>query len=61
VKIVSLPVEWLDGATIKDSFQGMLPKLMSEAGFAEVAETGSLNSVFGTIRLHRAKKRLKRS
>lgn len=54
MKIVSLPVEWLDGATTKDSFQGMLPELMRKAGFMNVAETGSLNTVFGTIRLHQA-------
>lgn len=56
MKIVSLPVEWLDGATTKDSFQGMLPELMTNAGFMNVAETGSLNTVFGTIRLHKAEK-----
>lgn len=56
MRIVSMPVQWLDGATTKDSFQGMLPKFMTNAGFRQVVETGSFNSVFGTIRLHKAKK-----
>lgn len=57
MKIASLPVEWLDGASTKDSFRGRLPELMAEAGFAEVVETASFNSVFGTLRLHRAEKK----
>jgi ubiquinone/menaquinone biosynthesis C-methylase UbiE len=56
MRIVSMPVQWLDGATTRDSFQGMLPKFMTSAGFREVVETGSFNSVFGTIRLHKAVK-----
>jgi ubiquinone/menaquinone biosynthesis C-methylase UbiE len=56
MRIVSMPVQWLDGATTRDSFQGMLPKFMMSAGFREVVETGSFNSVFGTIRLHQAEK-----
>ena len=57
MKIASLPIEWLDGATTKDSFRGKLPELMAEAGFSEVIETASFDSVFGTIRLHRAEKK----
>src|SRR5204863_6169053 len=43
---VSLPVQLLDGATTKDSFQGLLPEYVREAGFSEVAETTSFNSLF---------------
>lgn len=57
MKIASLPVEWLDGATTKDSFRGMLPNLMTEAGFANVVETVRFNSLFGTLRLQRAEKK----
>lgn len=56
MKIASLPIEWLDGATVKDSFRGMLPKLIEEAGFEAVAETADFDTLFGTIRLHRARK-----
>lgn len=57
MKLASMPVQWLDGATTKDSFQGLLPKLMSEAGFAKIVETARFDSAFGTIRLHKAEKR----
>lgn len=57
MKIASLPVEWLDGATVADSFRGMLPTLMTKAGFINVVETARFDSVFGTIRLHRAEKK----
>lgn len=57
MKIASLPVQWLDGRTTKDSFQGRLPELMAEAGFTDVVETGDFGSVFGTIRLHKATKK----
>ncbi|MDQ3009502.1 MAG: methyltransferase domain-containing protein, partial [Acidobacteriota bacterium] len=52
----SLPVQLLDGPTTKDSFQGFLPEYVREAGFSEVAETTSFNSLFGTIRLLKARK-----
>jgi ubiquinone/menaquinone biosynthesis C-methylase UbiE len=54
MRIVSLPVQWLDGATTKDSFQGKLPEIVREAGFEEIAETGSIDTLFGTIRLLKA-------
>lgn len=57
MKIASLPIEWLDGATTKDSFRGKLPVLITEAGFANVVETARFNSLFGTLRLHRAEKK----
>lgn len=57
MKLMSLPVQWLDGATTKDSYQGKLPQLMAEAGFEKVVETVSFNSLFGTIRLHKAEKK----
>lgn len=56
MKIASMPIKWLDGATVRDSFDGKLPGLITNAGFSEVAETGLFNSFFGTIRLLRAVK-----
>lgn len=56
MKIASLPVQWLDGATTRDSFRGMLPELITEAGFTEITETAAFNSMFGTIKLHKAEK-----
>ncbi len=52
----SLPVQWLDGPRTKDSFQGLLPEYVREAGFFDVTETTSFNSLFGTIRLFKARK-----
>lgn len=57
MKIASLPIQWLDGATTKDSYQGKLPELMTEAGFSNIIETADCNTVLGTLRLHRAEKR----
>lgn len=57
MKIASLPIQWLNGATTKDSYQGKLPELMTEAGFSNIIETADYNTVLGTLRLHRAEKR----
>lgn len=56
MKIASLPVQWLDGATTEDSFRGILPNLLAEAGFTKVVETARFNTAFGTIRFHHAEK-----
>ena len=50
-----LPVQLLDGfETTRDSVRGVLPSLMREAGFAEVAETHRERTLFGTLSLYRA-------
>lgn len=55
MKISSRFIQLLDGfETTADSFGGVLPELMIEAGFTAVEETNSFNTLFGTIRLHRA-------
>ena len=47
----------LDGfETTADNFNGLLPELMADAGFETVEETNYYNSLFGTIRLHKARK-----
>ena len=56
MRVASLPVEWLDGETTKDSYGGKLPALIELAGFTEVVETATFNTLFGTLRLHKAKK-----
>lgn len=57
MKLVQQPVIWLDGATTRDSFEGRLPEFAREAGFADVMETGTFNTIGGTVRLHQGKKR----
>jgi ubiquinone/menaquinone biosynthesis C-methylase UbiE len=57
MRLASTPVQWLDGATTRDSYAGKLPELMAEAGFADVVETANFSTVFGTLRLHRAAKK----
>ncbi len=50
-------IQLLDGfETTADSFNGLLPKLMTDAGFETVEETNNYNSLFGTIRLHKSRK-----
>lgn len=51
-------IQLLDGfETTADSFNGLLPKLMADAGFASIKETNHFNSLFGTIRLHKCNRR----
>lgn len=53
MRIGSYLVQVFDGfETTSDSFNGLLPSLMAEAGFEMIKETGSYNSIFGTIRLY---------
>lgn len=57
MKIMSRFIQLLDGdETTADSFGGLLPTFFREAGFGAVEETGSFNTLFGTIRLHKARR-----
>ncbi len=57
MKFASRGIELLDGAeTTTDNFKGLLPSFVAEANFREVKETRYFNSLFGTIRLLKAKK-----
>lgn len=57
MRVSSHFIQLLDGfETTGDSFSGLLPKLTTAAGFESVEETGSFNTLFGTIRLHKALK-----
>lgn len=54
MKFSSRLIQLLDGfETTADSFNGLLPELMREAGFKEIEETNRYNTFFGTIRLHK--------
>lgn len=57
MRIASRGIEMLDGAeTTADNFKGLLPLLVSEAGFRKTEETMHFDSLFGTIRLLKTKK-----
>jgi len=57
MKFPSYFIKLLDGSeTTADSFNGLLPKLIMDAGLEAVQETDSFNSLFGTIRLHKSRK-----
>lgn len=52
-------IQLLDGfETTADSFDGLLPQLMAEAGLASIEETAHFNSLFGTIRLHKCSRQV---
>ncbi len=51
-------IERLDGATVTDSFQGLLATYAAETGFEEIRETAYFNTMFGTIRLFAARKEI---
>lgn len=58
MKFSSRFVQLLDGfETTADNFEGQLPVFMTETGFTNVEETGSFNTLFGTIRLHQCTKK----
>lgn len=55
MKFASSFIRLLDGSeTTGDNFRGLLPKLITEAGFEEVEEAGYYNTVVGTMRLCRS-------
>jgi len=57
MRLCACPVQWLDGfAATRDNLAGRLPELFAEAGFNPVAQTGQLNTLFGTLALYRAVK-----
>ncbi len=56
MKLASQGIVMLDGATTKDNFAGQLPEFIGRSGFEGVEETQHFNSLFGTIRLHKAHK-----
>ncbi|MGH9843832.1 MAG: class I SAM-dependent methyltransferase [Blastocatellia bacterium] len=56
MKIASQGIVLLDGATAKDNFAGQLPEFIRQSGFEGVEEMQHFNSLFGTIRLHKAHK-----
>ena len=56
MKLASQGIVLLDGATTKDNFAGQLPEFIRRSGFEVVEETRHFNSLFGTIRLHKAHK-----
>ena len=52
-------IQLLDGfETTADSFDGLLPQLMADAGLASIEETAHFNSSFGTIRLHKCSRQV---
>lgn len=57
MRFASYFIQSLDGKeTTSDNFNGLLPKLIMDAGFASVEETNYFNTIFGTIRLLKSRK-----
>lgn len=57
MRLASAGIELLDGKdTTEDNFKGLLPSFITSVGFPHVKETRHFNSLFGTIRLLKAKK-----
>lgn len=57
MKLGSRFIVMLDGSeTTADNFEGRLPTMVADAGLIGVGETCRYNTLFGTIRLNRAKK-----
>lgn len=55
MRLAFLGVQLLDGfRTTNDNVRGHLPRLIAEAGFASVAATHHMPTVFGTLSLYRA-------
>lgn len=57
MRLGSYLIQRLDGfETTADNFNGLLPKLIADAGFETIEEINHFNTLFGTIRLHRSRK-----
>ena len=57
MSFLSRLIQILDGfETTSDSFGGLLPELIGDAGFETIEETGYYNTLYGTIRLERSRK-----
>lgn len=56
MKLASQGIVLLDGTTTKDNFAGKFPEFIGQTGFEDVEEVRHFNSLFGTIRLHKAYK-----
>lgn len=57
MRLASYFIQFLDGKeTTGDNFNGLLPKLITDAGFEWIEETNYFNTAFGTIRLLKSRK-----
>ncbi|WP_214629637.1 class I SAM-dependent methyltransferase [Paenibacillus agaridevorans] len=57
MRIAYLSIQILDGfMTTADNVNGLLPQLMTKAGFARSKETDRFMTVYGTLSLYKAKK-----
>ena len=54
MRLASFPVRLLDGATTADSFDGLLPRYLQEAGFVDVRTGEHYATMFGTLWLYQA-------
>ncbi len=59
MRLLFLQIQLLDGfSNTGDNVRGQLPVYIAEAGFSEVAERETLNTIFGTLSLHQGVKPL---
>ncbi|MFI5320545.1 MAG: class I SAM-dependent methyltransferase [Myxococcota bacterium] len=55
LKLVSRGIGWIDGETrVRDNWEGRLPSLMREAGFARADELGRAFTPFGSVSFYKA-------
>jgi ubiquinone/menaquinone biosynthesis C-methylase UbiE len=56
-RLLFLPVQMLDGfESTADNVKGLLPIFIANAGFADVQETTTFSTMFGTLSLYRARR-----
>jgi ubiquinone/menaquinone biosynthesis C-methylase UbiE len=51
MRVLSILVEKIGREHVTENFRGLLPAMLSEAGFQKVGETARFATIFGTIRL----------
>jgi ubiquinone/menaquinone biosynthesis C-methylase UbiE len=51
MRVLSILVETIGREHVTENFRGLLPAMLSEAGFHEVGETARFATIFGTIQL----------
>lgn len=54
MRLLFYPIQWLDGfETTRDNVQGRLPSMIEKAGFEAVESLKTINTMFGTLVIHR--------
>jgi hypothetical protein len=52
MRVASVLIEKIGREHVRENFRGLLPGMLSEAGFSVVEETGRCGTIFGVLRTY---------